>query len=75
MDRGAWRATVHGGHKESDTTERLSTAQQRSLSPLKWTYKKCYREFPKLKKKATLTDKMKTQASKTIMGKRKQDTP
>ena len=23
MDRGAWRATVHGGHKESDTTERL----------------------------------------------------
>ena len=25
MDRGARRATVHGGHKESDTTERLST--------------------------------------------------
>ena len=24
MDRGAWRATVHGGHKESDTSERLS---------------------------------------------------
>ena len=24
MDRGAWQATVHGGHKESDTTERLS---------------------------------------------------
>ena len=21
MDRGAWRATVHGGHKKSDTTE------------------------------------------------------
>ena len=20
MDRGAWQATVHGGHKESDTT-------------------------------------------------------
>ena len=26
MDRGAWRATVHEGSKESDTTERLSTA-------------------------------------------------
>ena len=25
MDRGAWWATVHGGHKESDTTERLTT--------------------------------------------------
>ena len=24
MDREAWRAVVHGGHKESDTTERLS---------------------------------------------------
>ena len=28
MDRGTWRATVHQGHKESDTTERLSTALQ-----------------------------------------------
>ena len=26
MDRGAWWATVQGGHKESDMTERLSTA-------------------------------------------------
>ena len=26
-DRGAWRATVHGGHKELDMTEQLSTAQ------------------------------------------------
>ena len=25
MDRGAWRVAVHGGRKESDTTERLST--------------------------------------------------
>ena len=24
MDRGAWRATVHGAVKEFDTTERLS---------------------------------------------------
>ena len=25
MDRGAWWATVHGGHKELNTTEQLST--------------------------------------------------
>ena len=25
MERGAWWVTVQGGHKESDTTERLST--------------------------------------------------
>ena len=24
MDREAWRAAVHGGHKESDTTQRLN---------------------------------------------------
>ena len=24
MDREAWPAAVHGGHKESDTTERLN---------------------------------------------------
>ena len=24
MDREAWRAAVRGGHKESDTTERLN---------------------------------------------------
>ena len=24
MDRGAWRAKVHGGHKEADTTEQLT---------------------------------------------------
>ena len=24
MDREAWQATVHGGHKEQDMTERLS---------------------------------------------------
>ena len=26
MDRGAWRVTVHGVAKESDTTEQLTTA-------------------------------------------------
>ena len=25
MDRGAWRATVHGGAEQSDMTEQLST--------------------------------------------------
>ena len=34
MDRGAWWATVHGGHKESDTTEQPTV----SLSPLWWCY-------------------------------------
>ena len=24
MDRGGWWATIHGGHKESDTTEQLN---------------------------------------------------
>ena len=24
MDRGAWQAMVHGGHKESDTSEQQS---------------------------------------------------
>ena len=24
MDREAWRAAVHGGHKELDTTDRLN---------------------------------------------------
>ena len=28
MDRGAWWATVQGGRKESDTTERLSTTHK-----------------------------------------------
>ena len=28
MDRRAWWAMLHGGHKESEKTERLSTAQQ-----------------------------------------------
>ena len=27
MDRAAWWVTVHEGHKELDTTERLSTAK------------------------------------------------
>ena len=31
MDREAWWATVHGGHKELDMTERLSTAQRRGF--------------------------------------------
>ena len=30
MDRGAWRATVHGVAKELDMTERLSTEHMQS---------------------------------------------
>ena len=30
MDRGAWRATVQGDRKESDTTEQLSKGQAQS---------------------------------------------
>ena len=28
MDREAWCAAVHGGHKESDITEQLNNKQQ-----------------------------------------------
>ena len=28
MDREAWRAIVHGGHKELNTTERLTHTKQ-----------------------------------------------
>ena len=31
MDRGAWRATVRGGHKESDTTEHTSRTLYQSV--------------------------------------------
>ena len=29
MDRGAWRATGHGGHKELDSTEQLTYRENR----------------------------------------------
>ena len=29
MDRGAWRATIHGGARESEMTEQLSTNTHR----------------------------------------------
>ena len=29
MDRGAWRATVHGGARESEMTEQMSTNTHR----------------------------------------------
>ena len=35
MDRGAWWATVHGGHKESDTTEWLTLSNCACLHGLR----------------------------------------
>ena len=32
MDRGAWWATVHGSHKESDMTEQVSTHAQHNVT-------------------------------------------
>ena len=32
MDRGAWQATVHGGHKESDATEHAHTHMHTTLN-------------------------------------------
>ena len=34
MDRGAWWATVHGGHKESDVTEHTHLGLERWAGPL-----------------------------------------
>ena len=31
MDRGAWQATVHGGHKELDRTEQLNNSDIKDL--------------------------------------------
>ena len=31
MDRGAWWATIHGGHKEPDTTEVTEQEQDRNF--------------------------------------------
>ena len=35
MDREAWRAAIHGGRKESDTTERLNWTELSSHWSLK----------------------------------------
>ena len=34
MDREAWRAAIHGGRKESDTTERLNSQSGQNLDKL-----------------------------------------
>ena len=34
INRGAWKATVHGGHKESEVTEQLSLTNSTMLKKL-----------------------------------------
>ena len=38
MDRGAWWAIVHGGHRESDMTEWFSTAHTENSSTRIWSH-------------------------------------
>ena len=42
MDKEAWRAAVHGGHKEPDTTERLNWTEHASLYQAKKTIATAY---------------------------------
>ena len=44
MDREAWRAAVHGGHKESDMTEQLNWIGRMMINS-KWRYSKSCSEF------------------------------
>ena len=39
MDRGAWRATVHGVRKESDTTEQPSTQSKYMMVKIIYTHR------------------------------------
>ena len=48
MDREAWRAAVHGGHKELDTTERI----KRSESPHIQNKDESQNYYAELKKEA-----------------------
>ena len=41
-DREAWRAAVHGDHKESDTTERLNNNNNKWALGRKTTKVKCH---------------------------------
>ena len=45
MNRGAWQTAVHGGRKELDTTEKLSTQMQNSYSQKKKKKKTSYVSF------------------------------
>ena len=44
MDRGGWQATVPWGHKESDTTERLSLSTIIRIHPLR-RMRKCSLQY------------------------------
>ena len=41
-DREAWRAAVHGGHKESDTTEQLPRKTREGLKKYKQVFRNIY---------------------------------
>ena len=60
MNRGAWQAAVHGGLKELDTTEPLSTAQHRGVLCLgcleKKKYVKLFCKFEKTKMRLGFRD-------------------
>ena len=52
MDRGAWPATVYGGHKESDMTGRLSTqtTMKANSRPTSATYTNIHAQVTKILK-------------------------
>ena len=63
MDRGAWRATVHGAAKESDTTEQLSTGAQKPKSEWHFLLLRCNRYSLQISSASTVTGTYKRDVS------------